>query len=135
MIENINNSVVALQYEQYERLKEKLPFGNHSHLVELEGKLINNLDEYISAIKDGFRFPYCRTMAGYMDWITDLSWLEKDAYILVIKNYNEFMKNDLNLKEKIILGFKNRILPWWQGEVEKYVVEGKAKPFMVYLVD
>ena len=76
-----------------------------------------------------------RSLASYNDWMKDLDWFGKDSYILIIRNYKSFLANDLPLKEMIMEGFRDYILPWWQEDVEKYVVEGKAKPFNIYLVD
>ena len=30
---------------------------------------------------------------------------------------------------------KNKILPWWESDVEKHVVDGKVKSFQVYIVE
>ena len=72
---------------------------------------------------------------GYLDWITDLSWLNANGYALIINNFDIFMSGDLRKKEIIIESFEKNVLPWWQSQVEQYQVGGKAKPFNVYVVD
>ena len=81
-------------------------------------------------------FPIpAKGLDGYLDWITDLSWLNRDGYALIIKNYNCFMSEDLRKKEIVMESFGKTVLPWWENEVERCVVEGKAKSFNVYLVE
>ncbi|KQL34056.1 hypothetical protein AN960_20570 [Bacillus sp. FJAT-25509] len=74
-------------------------------------------------------------MDRYLDWIRDLDWIEKDSFAIVIYNYNDFLNTELELKDIIINTFKDTILPFWEEEVERVVVEGKAKSFKVYLVE
>ena len=65
----------------------------------------------------------------------DLDWLNADGYVFIIKNFENFMENDISKKEKIMYYFEDEILPWWEEEVERCVLGGKAKPFNLYLVD
>lgn len=58
-------------------------------------------------------------MYRYLDWIRDLEWLNKEAYVLIINDYNLFMRNNTDLKNEIISDFKEVILSFWQDEVEK----------------
>jgi hypothetical protein len=74
-------------------------------------------------------------MDGYLDWMRDLGWLNKESYTLIINEYNLFMKNNIDLKNKIISHFRHVILPFWKDEVEEVVVGGKGKCFTLYLVD
>ncbi|MDR0299022.1 MAG: hypothetical protein LBI13_02915, partial [Streptococcaceae bacterium] len=59
----------------------------------------------------------------------------KDGYVLIIRNYKDFLKQDPKKKEIVIDEFKNNILPFWEEEVTRTVVGGKAKPFNVYIVE
>jgi len=107
------------------------------HLVELQGKEIQSWVDYISRIENAFKFPTkCEDiMDRYFDWIRDLEWLGKDGYVLIIHDFKSFLKLDLPLKKMIIDDYAEIILPWWQEDVEKYVGNGKAKPFNIYLID
>ena len=31
--------------------------------------------------------------------------------------------------------FRENLLPWWQKEIENFVVEGKSKPFVIYVIN
>jgi hypothetical protein len=122
-------------------IAQKTRDSGNLHLVEIQGKKIQSWEDYIIKIENLFRFPTTciDNMDRYEDWITDLDWLEKDGYVLIIHNYKNFLEQDLLLKDIIMEGFADMILPWWQGDDEDSVVHcvvgGEAKPFNVYLVD
>jgi len=106
-------------------------------VADIDGKGMTKWKDYADAIEKAFKFPTpCdKSYDVYLDWIRDLVWLDANEYVLIVRNYKEFLKNDIELKEEITNDFSEIIIPWWQQEVEKYEVGGKAKPFMVYLVD
>lgn len=106
------------------------------YFAEMDGRTVQCQISFLNAMNELFKFPIpARSFDGYFDWIRDLDWLKKDEYILVINNFKEFMNSDSALKKQIITDFEEIVLPWWQEGVEKYVAEGKTKPFNVYLVD
>ncbi|MDP5276183.1 hypothetical protein [Chengkuizengella axinellae] len=97
---------------------------------------IKSLQDYLTTMTKVFSFPIpSKGLDGYNDWMTDLDWLEKDGYVLIIYNYKGFLSQDLISKKNVIDGFTNHIFPFWQEEVTKVVVEGRVKPFILYLVD
>jgi hypothetical protein len=117
-------------------IRETLNKDESLFIVDVDGSTIGSLQDYLGTMNELFKFPIpARGLDGYLDWIRDLEWLMKDGYVLVIKNFSKFLSNDLKMKNKIVDDFEKVVLPWWQEEVEKCVVEGKAKLFMVYLVD
>ena len=65
----------------------------------------------------------------------DVSWLDTDSIILIISNFNLFLKGEHALKDDIIKDFEDYLLPFWEEEVETTVVDGKKKSFCVYLID
>jgi len=107
------------------------------HVVEIDGRKIQSWQDYISEIETKMKFPTTciDSIDRYLDWITDLTWLEKKGYILIIYNFTEFIKNDLSLKSELIEDFKRTILPFWQEEIKEVVVNGEPQRFNVYLVD
>lgn len=107
-----------------------------SFVAVIDGSMIQKLSDYLKTISEIFKFPFpAKSLDGYNDWMRDLEWLNKEEYILVIKNYGDFLNKDLPSKKIVLDGLAAVILPWWQGDVEKYIVGGKKKPFSVYLVD
>jgi hypothetical protein len=131
------NRIYNVSFKEITPVVETLKSLPNTHLVEIDGNNIQSWKEYIAVIENGFKFPTSciDTMCGYSDWIRDLEWLKKDAYSLVIYDYNKFLRKDKALKRIIMEDFRDSILPWWQEDVVKYVVEGKAKQFNIYLVD
>lgn len=137
MDEIINNLVLKTNSEEIESLKAELAIDDRLLIVELKGANIQSWEDYISEIQLKFQFPTSclDSMDRYLDWIRDLEWLDKDGYVLIINRYSDFIKDNSKLKNEIISDFTEVILPFWQEEVQDVAVEGKAKPFMVYLVD
>ncbi|WP_019555607.1 barstar family protein [Propionispira raffinosivorans] len=106
------------------------------YIAEINGNDIQNLHDYLNVVNRVFKFPIpARGLDGYLDWMTDLDWLKKEGYVLIINYFGSFLKNDPNLKSKILSTFIDNILPFWQDEVTRVVVEGKTKSFTVYLID
>ena len=69
--------------------------------VVLDGSKIKNWDDYIRIITKEFRFPTFekRNFDGYTDYMTDLMWIDKDAFSIFILNYEDFMIEDMSLKK------------------------------------
>ena len=65
----------------------------------------------------------------------DLWWFDVDGFILGILNYDKFLSKDLRYKEWVMESFRDVILPWWEEDVEKYVVGGKKKYFGVFIIE
>lgn len=110
-------------------------------LIEMQGKDIQTSDDYIDEAEKIFHFPSpCEGNANrYLDWIRDLTWFDdeycRSRYVFVIYNFSIMLSKNAFTKNEIICDFEEIILPWWDGEVEKHVVDGKRKIFDVYLVD
>ena len=66
--------------------------------------------------------------------MTEMDELPDDKYIFVIKNYDDFLANNIEEKAEIEDYYENYLLPFWDKEIERVVVEGKRKDFDIYLV-
>lgn len=132
----MENRIYTISQNDLTVVKQSLKQSDRIWIAEMDGNQANTLNNYLKEISNIFKFPIpAKSLDGYIDWMTDLDWLHANGYALIIKNFNNFMKNDLEKKEKILWFFKEDILPFWQSGVEQYVVEGKPKPFNVYLID
>lgn len=132
----MENKVYYVTQKEMDGIKETIQKDDSLYVANINGSTIKSLQEYLKIVNELFKFPIpTRGLDGYLDWIRDLDWLMKDGYVLIINDFSKFLNDDLQLKNKIVDDFKKVVLPWWQEEVEKCVVEGKAKPFNVYLVD
>jgi hypothetical protein len=132
----MKNKIYYVSQKEMVNLRETLHKDESLYSAEINGSAIQSLQDYLNTVNELFKFPIpARGLDGYLDWIRDLDWLRKDGYVLIINDFSKFINKDLHIKNKIVEDFEKIVLPWWQEEVEKYVVEGKAKPFNVYLVD
>ncbi|ELZ4686033.1 barstar family protein [Enterococcus faecalis] len=136
------------QVNSQEANEVKRNLSNDNYFVaEIDGKKINTLEEYMKEIIRIFHFPEglfknFNNFDSYDDWMTDLSWLSEKGwvdkrnkgYVLFIYNFDEMMKDDPKIKNKIIYYFEESIIPFWQDEVEHVVVDGKTKIFKVFIV-
>ena len=132
--------------------KEK---GDKGLLVELQGKELETWQQYAVEIGRKLNFPAMHQESEseyspdvYLDWIRDLLWFEEvEEFAIIIYDYAQFLRREKgNIrqgaysaytldKDMVVCSFVDAVLPWWDGDVEKYCVGGKAKPFNVYLVD
>lgn len=132
----ILNRVERISRSDVEPIISQSVGDDRIYVVEIDGTRIQSWHDYISVIQEEFRFPTLYdNMDGYNDWMRDLDWLNKDGFLLMIHNFSKFMTNMPNLRDKIIGGFSNTILPFWKEEIKHVVVGGEPKSFMVYLVD
>ncbi|MBF0778977.1 barstar family protein [Streptococcus cuniculi] len=104
--------------------------------VSFDGKNIQT--EYDAVLKLASLFDIDDLVDGNWDALQDR--LERPSYIIpdnihiFIDNSRYLFANDANSK-RIFLAILKDTVKWWDGDVEKYVVEGKKKSFNVYLVD
>lgn len=106
-------------------------------IAEIDGKKVNNLNEYFEAVWKAFHFPntgYLNYYA-YLDWIRDLDWLNSKGYVFAIHNSDNLLRASLHERKIILDSLEEEVIPWWESKVEQYQVEGKIKPFAVYLID
>ncbi len=132
----MENKIYRITNKELSLVRKQLEKEVNWWVGEIDGELIEDWNDYVQTISKVMQFPMpCKVFEGYIDWITDLDWLEADGYVLIIRNFESFMSKDLEKKKIVVEAFEEDIFPWWAGDVEKYVVGGKAKPFNVYLVD
>ena len=109
---------------------------NSVFIAEIDGTIINNLDDYLSAIWRAFKFPSTGhiNFYAYLDWIRDLDWIDKDQFALVIRNFDNLLAQSQKDKEIIIDSLEKAVIPWWESEIKQYQVDGKPKPFNIYVI-
>ena len=132
----MENKIYYISYKEMVNIKKTLEEDGSLYVAEINGSNIQQLQDFLDVVSEKFSFPFpSRSLDSYNDWMRDLDWLNKDGYALIIYNYKDFLNQDLSFRKTVINGFNELILPWWKGEVEQCVVDGKAKPFNVYLID
>ena len=132
--ENNMNKIETVNIEYLNDLVNRN--NSNCHIAIIDGKENKDWDSYIKTIRKIYRFPTIEdNYDGYLDWMTDLSWLGADSFILIFFNYDELLSNDLVCRKIILDKFSDYILPWWDGEVEKYMVGGEKKDFNIFIVE
>ncbi|MCL2137324.1 MAG: barstar family protein [Coriobacteriia bacterium] len=132
----MQNEIHFISKAQASSLKQSIEQEQNTLLVEINGNEVQSWTDYIAIIEDGFDLPKqtVNSIDSYLDWMRDLSWLDKESFVLIINDYDEFLKDDLPLKAIILEDYKDTLLPWWQSERASFVVNGQLKPFNIYLV-
>jgi len=140
------SQIYRVEKSELSVLRERLSAPERTWVAEIEGKSIKTYADYAEQISKCMKFPSPveHSIDAYEDWIRGLQWLDSDGYLLVIHDFEEFMKED-STRWKVVGSFLDTVLPWWDGEVDKYVTSSdengmpinvsKAKPFNVILVD
>jgi hypothetical protein len=133
---NMQHGIHHISNEEFDLIYRGFSDDMSVWVGEIDGRIVDSWKDYARQVSRAFRFPTpCEnSIDAYLDWIRDLDWLEKDGYILVIRDFGMLLRNDPKLKKEIIDDFLDVVLPWWEGDVEKYSVGGKAKCFSVYLI-
>ena len=132
----MKNKIYCITKRELDSIRQQLYNQEGVWIAEIDGKVIHTWSDYAHEIVRTFRFPTpCEnSIDAYLDWLRDLDWLGKEAYILIIKNFDVFLQHDMILRKQIMDDFQNVVFPWWEKDIEKYCVGGKAKNFNVYLV-
>lgn len=132
------NKLYRMTKEEFEKKKILYKYNDVKYIV-MDGKGIGTYEQYFdelwkvfnfSEIPDGWEKDYHTED----DFLTEMDELPDDKYIFVIKNYDDFLANNIEEKAEIEDYYENYLLPFWDKEIERVVVEGKRKDFDIYLV-
>lgn len=132
------NTLYKMTKEEFEKKKILYKFNDVKYIV-MDGAGIETYEQYFDKLWEVFGFSeipegWKKDYHTEYDFMTDDDFLPFEKYTFVIKNYDEFMKNNNWEKENLEGTYKNYLLPFWDEEVERVVVEGKRKDFNIYLV-
>ncbi|MBF0779508.1 MULTISPECIES: barstar family protein [unclassified Granulicatella] len=144
---SIKNEMIHITKNE---LKEKLIHINKENttIVELDGRNIQDKFSYIDEMREKFKLQDShryRDMSiegvetinwdAFDDRMTELSGFPDDmGFVLIIYHFYEFLKDDLENKQRILRIFNNTLY-FWEEEVLTVAVEWKTKAFNIYLVD
>ncbi len=132
------NKLYRITKEEFEKKKILYKFNDVKYIV-MDGKGIETYEQYFDELWKVFSFSeipegWGKDYHTEDDFFTEMDELPNDKYIFVIKNYDEFLANNIEEKEEIEDYYENYLLPFWDEEVERVVVKGKRKDFNIYLV-
>ena len=120
------NKLYRMTKEEFERKKILYKFPDTKYIV-MDGAGIETYEQYFDRLWEVF---------GFSDipegWKKD--YYTEDDFLTEILNYDQFLNNNITVKKRIENHYENYLLPFWDEEVERVVVEGKRKDFNIYLV-
>jgi len=130
------SNLYTVSFNEMEEIKAELAKKESVYIGEIDGKKIKNRQDYYYNLSIAFKFSTVPTnVNAYLDWMRDLTCLNKEEYVLIINNYSLFMKRKKRDKKHIIDTIKGPVFYYWDEEVSRVTVGGYPKPFTVYLVD
>lgn len=103
-------------------------------VVDIDGNQIKSKNDFFEVMEKELRFPSaCDGLwARFDDWITDLTWIEKNKGIcIVIRNFSKLADGNTGFCNSLIEDFEKKILPYWEHEVINIVVGGTVRNFVV----
>lgn len=132
------NKLYRMTKEEFERKKILYKFNDVKYIV-MDGTGIETYEQYFDKLWEVFGFGeipegWKKDYHTEYDFMTDDDFLPDEKYAFIIKNYDLFMQNNQWEKENLEDTYENYLLPFWDEEVERVVVEGKRKDFNIYLV-
>lgn len=132
------NKLYRMTKEEFEKKKILYKFNDVKYIV-MDGKGIETYEQYFDKLWDVFNFSeipdgWEKDYHTEDDFLTEMDELPDDKYIYIIKNYDDFLANNIEEKAEIEDYYENYLLPFWDKEIERVVVEGKRKDFDIYLV-
>ncbi|MBC1340066.1 barstar family protein [Listeria welshimeri] len=114
---------------------EKNAKTNECYIVNIQGDNIQTKKSFLGLMSEKFLLPDSTGWDSFTDWMTDLSWIDNPCFCIIIRDYTDFLKKDIESKEIVMEIFKEDILPFWENDVTQTVFEGKTRSFKVYLVN
>lgn len=105
----------------------------NTNILKIDGRKVTDQIALFSILQKEFRLPDVNNWDAIADWLTDLSWFDKNNFIVYIFNYSSLLRGYPKEKDIFFRMLLNTV-EWWDGDVEKYVVGGEKRSFNVYLV-
>lgn len=137
-MKKIENRMITTTENEFQKEFKEISSEYNVHKIEIDGSKIQTWEDYIKIIEKDFQFPTTciDNIDRYLDWIRDLTWFDdNDAFIILIRNSKQFFINNRKLRDITLGDLQDGVLPFWESEVEKYVVGGKRRLFRVYLIE
>lgn len=129
------NKIHYISKQSADEKIQNLQFDPQHHIGIIYGNKAKTWLSYLVQIREQYKFPTIEEVFdGYLDWMEDLSWLNKEAFSMFIFDYKQLLCVEPNNK-KIVMEMFDDILVWWSTDIEKYCVEGQPKPFNIYMVE
>ena len=108
--------------------------------VAIDGAFIRTESDLFDTMEKEYGFHVSKGSWGknwpaFKDMMTDLGWIDCDKHILVIYHFGQMLADCPEEKDRLVHYLSDLILPFWEEDVLRCVVEGKRKEFTVYFAD
>lgn len=135
---NDMNKLYKMTAKEFEKKKILYKHSDTKYIV-MDGSGITTYEEYFDRLWQAFGFNdlpegWKKDYHSEDDFMTDSDELPNNKYVFVIKNYENFLTNNHSIRSDIEEYYADYLLPFWDEEVERVVVDGKRKDFNIYLV-
>lgn len=134
-----NKISFVIDENELRRIQDYYASRPNSHFVIIQGDEVQTRADYLKVIQREFRFHWFdppEFIDGYLDWMKDLSWLEKDEIGVLFVNFNQFAEQNPSLKIAIIVAeLQETILPAWEQGAHRFICDDVPTSFQVYIWD
>ena len=96
--------------------------------LNIDGKTVQSEKDAVQILAEGFNIDDLQD--GNWDALADR--LERPDYIIP-DSINVFINDEIS--KNIFLEILSDTVLWWDGGVERYIVDGKRKKFNVYIIE
>ncbi|MBQ4570332.1 MAG: hypothetical protein IJB21_01395 [Bacilli bacterium] len=128
------NKIIKIANYDLDKYKKQF---KEAYIVELDGEKIRSWKDYIKFATKLFKIENLEY--GYNQHIDNMEdrdyFLNVNSILLIVHNYNKFMK--FRKKDKLLFEevYREDILPWYDSEIIKCRVGGKRIDFNVLLIE
>ncbi|WP_052496246.1 barstar family protein [Pedobacter lusitanus] len=102
----------------FEAGKEKDLIKDNTRIVQIDGREIVTVDEFIHDIAGQLDFPdyYSSSLDSLEELLNDLSWLKESGFAIIVRNYSFFLCEEKNLARKAnLLALLNDVAEQWDN--------------------
>lgn len=118
IIKHLQNSKDMNGYCLFEAGKEKDLIKDNTRIVNINGREIVTVDEFIHELARQLDFPdyYSSSLDSLEELLNDLSWLKETQFAIVVRNYSFFLCEEKNPARKTnLLGLLNDVAEQWDN--------------------
>lgn len=133
----MKNKIEYISKSSADIIKENAQQDGNVFLAEFYGNKATNEEDFMRQFYTAFNFPAGvietqLNIGWFNDYVKDLLWIKEPSVIMLIYNYDDLLKHDLQKKKIWLDELESIVLPWWEGDVVGHMVGGKPRYFMVY---
>jgi RNAse (barnase) inhibitor barstar len=87
------------------------------YIGKIDGSKAKNYKDFFQSMAAAFEFPdyFGHNMNALWDCMTDLDWLDRRNYALVITNFSDLLKDEKSGERDSIMTFLEEIINDWAG--------------------